>query len=105
MKKRSPGICRDIPIWRLPPIVHRNARWRSGCAEVSASWAVDGLRITCGGSGKYNHANDPGDDRMPRWKLGFAYTDSHPVWQKEFLDAEEISNGIVFLSSKGSQRD
>lgn len=74
---------------------HALARW---VRRVSPSWAVDGLRI---------NAVAPGNTTTPMTKgLTPAQMDAAlliPIptryGRKEFLDAVEIANGIIFLSS------
>jgi NAD(P)-dependent dehydrogenase (short-subunit alcohol dehydrogenase family) len=75
---------------------HALARW---VRRVSASWAVDGMRI---------NTVAPGNTTTPMTKnLTEAQKDAAlliPIptryGQREFLDAVEIANAIVFLSSK-----
>lgn len=75
---------------------HALARW---VRRVSPAWAADGLRI---------NAVAPGNTTTPMTKgLTEAQMDAAlliPIptryGRKEFLDASEVANGIVFLSSK-----
>lgn len=99
-EERVTEFAKDIPKELRPSAYssskHALARW---VRRVSPTWAVDGLRI---------NAIAPGNTTTPMTQ---AMTDAQkeaalliPIptryIQKEFLDAEEIANGIVFMSSK-----
>lgn len=72
------------------------ARW---IRRVSPSWAVDGLRINGVAPG---NTTTPMTKGMTEQQRNAALLIPIPTryGTKEFLDAEEIANGIVFLASK-----
>ncbi len=74
---------------------HALARW---VRRVSASWAVDGLRINAIAPG---NTTTPMTQNMTEAQKEAAFLIPIPTryGRKEFLDAEEIANGIVFLAS------
>ena len=74
---------------------HALARW---VRRVSPSWAVDGLRINAVAPG---NTTTPMTQGMTEKQMEAALLIPIPTryGRKEFLDAEEIANGIVFLSS------
>lgn len=77
---------------------HALARW---VRRVSASWATDGLRINSVAPG---NTTTPMTRGMTDAQMESALLIPIPTryGRKEFLDAEEIANGIVFLSSKAA---
>lgn len=74
---------------------HALARW---VRRVSPSWAVDGLRINSVAPG---NTTTPMTQNMTDAQMEAALLIPIPTryGRKEFLDAGEIANGIVFLSS------
>lgn len=75
---------------------HALARW---VRRVSPSWATDGLRINAVAPG---NTTTPMTKGMTEAQMDAALLIPIPTryGRKEFLDAEEIANGIVFLASK-----
>lgn len=75
---------------------HALARW---VRRVSASWAVDHLRLNAVAPGNTTTPMTQGltDEQMEAALLIPIPT---RYGRKEFLDAQEIANGIVFLASK-----
>lgn len=74
---------------------HALARW---VRRVSPAWAVDGLRINAVAPG---NTTTPMTQGMTEKQMEAALLIPIPTryGRKEFLDAVEIANGIVFLSS------
>lgn len=74
---------------------HALARW---VRRISPSWAVDGLRINAVAPG---NTTTPMTQGMTEQQMEAALLIPIPTryGRKEFLDAEEIANSIVFLSS------
>ena len=74
---------------------HALARW---VRRRSPSWAVDGLRINSVAPG---NTTTPMTQNMTDAQMDAALLIPIPTryGRKEFLDAEEIANGIVFLAS------
>lgn len=74
---------------------HALARW---VRRVSPSWAVDGLRINSVAPG---NTTTPMTKGMTEAQMDAALLIPIPTryGKREFLDAEEIANGIVFLAS------
>lgn len=74
---------------------HALARW---VRRVSASWAVDGLRINSVAPG---NTTTPMTQNMTEAQRDAALLIPIPTryGTREFLDAREIANGIVFLAS------
>lgn len=74
---------------------HALARW---VRRVSPSWAVDGLRINSVAPG---NTTTPMTQNMTDAQMEAALLIPIPTryGRKEFLDAEEIANGILFLAS------
>ena len=74
---------------------HALARW---VRRISPSWAVDGLRINAVAPG---NTTTPMTQGMTEKQMEAALLIPIPTryGRKEFLNAEEIANGIVFLSS------
>lgn len=74
---------------------HALARW---VRRVSPSWAVDGLRINSVAPG---NTTTPMTQGMTETQMDAALLIPIPTryGRKEFLDADEIANGIVFLAS------
>lgn len=74
---------------------HALARW---VRRVSPSWAVDGLRINSVAPG---NTTTPMTKGMTAAQMDAALLIPIPTryGRKEFLDAEEIANGIIFLAS------
>ena len=74
---------------------HALARW---VRRVSPSWAVDGLRINAVAPG---NTTTPMTQNMTEAQMDAALLIPIPTryGRREFLDAEEIANGIVFLAS------
>lgn len=74
---------------------HALARW---VRRVSPAWAVDGLRINAVAPG---NTTTPMTKNMTPAQMDAALLIPIPTryGRKEFLDAQEIANGIVFLSS------
>lgn len=72
------------------------SRW---VRRVSGSWAVDGLRINAVAPG---NTTTPMTANLTAQQMEAALLIPIPTryGKKEFLDAEEIANGIIFLSSK-----
>lgn len=75
---------------------HALARW---VRRVSPSWATDGLRINAVAPG---NTTTPMTKGMTEAQMDAALLIPIPTryGRKEFLDAEEVANGIVFLASK-----
>ena len=75
---------------------HALARW---VRRVSPSWATDGLRINAVAPG---NTTTPMTKGMTEAQMDAALLIPIPTryGRKEFLDAEEIANGIVFLAAK-----
>ena len=71
------------------------ARW---VRRVSPAWAVDGLRINAVAPG---NTTTPMTQGMTEKQMEAALLIPIPTryGRKEFLDASEIANGIVFLAS------
>lgn len=99
-EERVLEIAKEIPD-NLRPHAYSSSKHALGrwVRRVSPSWATDGLRI---------NAVAPGNTTTPMTK---GMTEAHmdaalliPIptryGRKEFLDAEEVANGIVFLASK-----
>lgn len=74
---------------------HALARW---VRRVSPSWAVDGIRINAIAPG---NTTTPMTQGMTEAQMDAALLIPIPTryGRKEFLDAEEIANGIIFLAS------
>lgn len=74
---------------------HALARW---VRRVSPSWAVDGLRINSVAPG---NTTTPMTQGMTDAQMESALLIPIPTryGRKEFLDAQEIANGIIFLAS------
>lgn len=74
---------------------HALARW---VRRISPSWAVDGLRINAVAPG---NTTTPMTQGMTERQMEAALLIPIPTryGRKEFLDADEIANGIVFLAS------
>ncbi len=74
---------------------HALARW---VRRISASWAVDGLRINAVAPG---NTTTPMTQGLTPAQMEAALLIPIPTryGRKEFLDASEIANGIIFLSS------
>lgn len=74
---------------------HALARW---VRRVSPSWAVDGLRINSVAPG---NTTTPMTKGMTEAQMDAALLIPIPTryGKREFLDAEEIANGILFLAS------
>lgn len=74
---------------------HALARW---VRRISPSWAVDGLRINAVAPG---NTTTPMTQNMTDAQMESALLIPIPTryGRKEFLDAEEIANGITFLAS------
>lgn len=74
---------------------HALARW---VRRISPSWAVDGLRINSVAPG---NTTTPMTQGMTEAQMDAALLIPIPTryGKREFLDAEEIANGIVFLIS------
>ena len=72
------------------------SRW---VRRVSGSWAVDGLRINAVAPG---NTTTPMTAHMTEQQMEAALLIPIPTryGKKEFLDAEEIANSIIFLASK-----
>lgn len=96
---RAMEVAEDIPAQLRPSAYssskHALARW---VRRVSASWATDGLRINAVAPG---NTSTPMTQGMTPVQKEAALLIPIPTRYrcKEFLDAEEIANGIVFLSS------
>ena len=92
-------FAQDIPRELTPSCYssskHALARW---VRRVSPSWAVDGLRINAVAPG---NTTTPMTQGMTNAQMDAALLIPIPTryGRKEFLDAQEIANGIVFLSS------
>ena len=92
-------IARTIPDALRPSAYssskHALARWVRG---TSPSWAVDGLRINAVAPG--NTTTPMTASMTPQQKAAALLVPSPTRYRvKEFLDAEEIANGITFLAS------
>ena len=74
---------------------HALARW---VRRISPSWAVDGLRINSVAPG---NTTTPMTQGMTEAQMDAALLIPIPTryGKKEFLDAQEIANGICFLAS------
>lgn len=74
---------------------HALARW---VRRVSPAWAVDGLRINAVAPG---NTTTPMTQGMTEAQMDAALLIPIPTryGRKEFLDAQEIANGMIFLSS------
>lgn len=74
---------------------HALARW---VRRVSPSWAVDGLRINAVAPG---NTTTPMTQGLTEQQMEAALLIPIPTryGRKEFLDAVEIANGIIFLAS------
>ncbi len=89
----------DIPLPLVPSCYssskHAVTRW---VRRISPSWAADGLRINVVAPGNTNTPMTQG--MTPEQKNTALFT---PIptryYQKEFLDAQEIAHGILFLTS------
>lgn len=99
-EQRVLEIAKDIPDNLRPHAYssskHALARW---VRRVSPSWATDGLRINAVAPG---NTTTPMTKGMTEAQMDAALLIPIPTryGRKEFLDAEEIANGIVFLASK-----
>lgn len=99
-EERVLEIAKDIPDNLRPHAYssskHALARW---VRRVSPSWATDGLRINAVAPG---NTTTPMTKGMTEAQMDAALLIPIPTryGRKEFLDAEEIANGIVFLASK-----
>lgn len=99
-EERVLEIAKDIPDNLRPHAYssskHALARW---VRRVSPSWATDGLRINAVAPG---NTTTPMTKGMTEEQMDAALLIPIPTryGRKEFLDAEEIANGIVFLASK-----
>ena len=89
----------DIPRNQTPSCYssskHALARW---VRRISPSWAVDGLRINSVAPG---NTTTPMTQGMTDAQMEAALLIPIPTryGRREFLDAQEIANGIVFLAS------
>ena len=72
------------------------ARW---VRRMSASWAVDGLRLNAVAPGNTTTAMTRGLTDAQR-EAALVIPIPTRYGTKEFLDAEEVANGITFLASK-----
>lgn len=106
-EERILDFVKDIPKARTASCYisskHALARW---VRRVSPSWAVDGLRINAVAPG---NTTTPMAQNMTDAQMEAALLIPIPTryGRKEFLDAQEIANGIVFLASpmaSGHQR-
>lgn len=99
-EERVMEIAREIPKQLGPSAYssskHALARW---VRRVSPSWATDGLRINAVAPG---NTTTPMTQGMTEAQMDAALLIPIPTryGRKEFLDAKEIANGIVFLASK-----
>ena len=99
-RERGMDLARMIPQENGPAAYSSSkcalARW---VRRVSPSWAVDGLRINAVAPG---NTTTPMTQGMTDQQRNAALLIPIPTryGTKEFLDAEEIANGIVFLVSK-----
>lgn len=99
-RERGMDLARMIPQEKGPAAYSSSkcalARW---IRRVSPSWAVDGLRINGVAPG---NTTTPMTKGMTEQQRNAALLIPIPTryGTKEFLDAEEIANGIVFLASK-----
>lgn len=93
-------IAKEIPANQRPSAYssskHALARW---VRRISASWAADGLRINAVAPG---NTTTPMTKGMTDAQMDAALLIPIPTryGRKEFLDAVEIANGIVFLASQ-----
>ncbi|MEG1448111.1 MAG: SDR family oxidoreductase, partial [Oscillospiraceae bacterium] len=93
-------FAKDIPREKGPSCYSSSkralAKW---IRRISASWAVDGLRINAVAPG---NTTTPMTQGLTDAQMEAALLIPIPTryGRKEFLDAIEIANGIVFLSSK-----
>lgn len=98
-EERVMEFAEDIPRQQTPSCYSSSkralARW---VRRVSPSWAVDGLRINSVAPG---NTTTPMTQGMTEEQMDAALLIPIPTryGRKEFLDAEEIANGIVFLAS------
>ena len=72
------------------------ARW---VRRMSASWAVDGLRLNAVAPGNTTTAMTKGLTEAQR-DAALVIPIPTRYGTREFLDAEEVANGITFLASK-----
>lgn len=92
-------FAKDIPANQRPSAYssskHALARW---VRRISPSWAVDGLRINSVAPG---NTTTPMTQGMTEAQMDAALLIPIPTryGKKEFLDAQEIANGICFLAS------
>lgn len=99
-EERVMDFARDIPREKGPSCYSSSkralAKW---VRRVSASWAVDGLRINAVAPG---NTTTPMTQGLTEAQMEAALLIPIPTryGRKEFLDAIEIANAIVFLSSK-----
>ena len=98
-EERIKEVAIDIPDEQRPSCYSSSkralARW---VRRVSASWAVDGLRINSVAPG---NTTTPMTQGMTGAQMEAALLIPIPTryGRREFLDADEIANGIIFLSS------
>ena len=98
-EERIKEVAVDIPDEQRPSCYSSSkralARW---VRRVSASWAVDGLRINSVAPG---NTTTPMTQGMTDAQMEAALLIPIPTryGRREFLDADEIANGIIFLSS------
>lgn len=98
-EERSLEIARDIPpelgAYAYASSKHALARWMR---RVSGAWATDGLRINAVAPG---NTTTPMTQNMTEEQMELALLIPIPTryGTRTFLDAQEIANGIVFLSS------
>lgn len=99
-EKRVLEYAREIPLEMRASAYssskHALARW---VRRVSPSWAVDGLRINAVAPG---NTSTPMTQGMSEAQMDAALLIPIPTryGKREFLDAEEIANAILFLASK-----
>lgn len=93
-------FAKDIPPQMQPSAYSSSkralAKW---VRRMSPAWATDGLRINAVAPG---NTNTPMTQGMTEAQMDAALLIPIPTryGKREFLDAEEIANGIVFLASK-----
>lgn len=98
-EQRAAEFAQDIPRALAPSCYssskHALARW---VRRVSPSWAVDGLRINAVAPG---NTTTPMTQGMTSAQMEAALLIPIPTryGRKEFLDADEIANGMLFLAS------
>lgn len=96
---KATEVAKDIPQEYAPACYraskHALARW---VRRISPSWAADGLRINVVAPG---NTSTPMTQNMTEKQKEAALLIPIPTryGRNEFLDAQEIANGIVFLSS------